>query len=87
MGVGGCRLDGLVNVIREGGPRREGLKISPRIPPWSRFGLTMGTRGMELCFPVIREREVWEAGLHCTSLCEGGVGKDGVQVVGSRLRS
>jgi len=84
MGAGGCRLDGLVNVIREGGPRCEGLKIGPRIRPWSRFGRTMGTRGTELCFSVIRKREVWEAGLHCTSLRKGGVGKDGVQVVGSR---
>jgi len=69
MGAGSCRLDGLVNVIGEGGPRREGLKIGPRIRPW-RFGRTMGIRGTELCFSVIRKREVWEAGfnLHSTSL-------------------
>ena len=65
IGVGGCRLDGLVNVIGEGGPRGEGLKIGPRIRPWSRFGRTLGSRGTKLCFSVIRKREFWEAGLHC----------------------
>jgi hypothetical protein len=67
-------------VIGEGGPKREGLKISPRIRPWSRFGSTVGTQGTELCFSVIRKWEIQEAGLHCTSLCKGGVGKDGVQL-------
>jgi hypothetical protein len=79
MGSGGCKLDGLVNVIGEGGPKREGLKIGPRIRPWSQFGSTMGTKGTELCFSVIRKREIREAGLHCTSLCKG-VGNDSVQV-------
>ena len=56
--MGGCRLDGLVNVIGEGGPRREGLKIGPRIRPWSRFGSTMGTKGTEFCVSMVREREI-----------------------------
>ena len=61
MGLGGCKLDGLVNVIGEGGPKREGLKIGPRIRPWSRFGSTMGTKGTELCFSVIRKRGIVQA--------------------------
>ena len=68
-----------MNVIEEGGPRHEGLKIGPRICLWSQFGCTMGSRGMELHFSIIHKREFWEVGLHCTSLCKGGVGKDGVQ--------
>jgi len=36
--------------------------------------------GTELCSSVICKREVWEAGLHGTSLRKGRVGKDGVQV-------
>jgi len=74
MGSGGCRLDGLVNVVGEGGPRREGVKISPRTRPWSRFASTMDWT--ELCFSVIRKREIREAGLHRTSLCKGGVGRE-----------
>ena len=81
MGAGGCRLDGLVNVIGEGGPRREGLKIGPRIRPWIRFASrTMGTRGTELCYSVIRKREVWEAGLHCASLRRDASLPSGTQV-------
>jgi len=60
-----------VDVSGEGGPRCEGLKIGLRIiiSLWSRFGSTnmMGIEGIELCFSVIREREIWEGGLHCTS--------------------
>ena len=40
---------------------------------------TMGSIGTELHFSVIHKREFWEAGLHCTSLCQGGIRKDGVQ--------
>ena len=72
MGMGSCRLDGLVNVIGEGGPRCEGLKIGPGM---SQFGSTMGTRGTEFCVSMICKREIWEAGLHCTSLGKGGVGR------------
>jgi hypothetical protein len=57
-------LDDLVNDIGEGGPRGEGLKIGLKIRPWGRFGSTMDTRGTELCFSIIRKREIWEAGLH-----------------------
>ena len=71
MGEDGCRLGGLVNVIGEEGPKREGLEISLRIRPRSRFGSTMGTKMTELCFSVIRKRKIREAGLHCTSLCKG----------------
>ena len=78
MGADGCRLDGSVNVIGEEGPKREGLEISLRIRPRSRFGSTMGTKMTELCFSVIRKRKIREAGLHCTSLQR----KDGVQFVG-----
>ena len=69
--MGGCRLDGLVNVIGEGGPRREGLKIGLRICPWSQFASTMDWT--ELCFSIVRKREIREAGFHCTSLCKGGI--------------
>ena len=61
-----------MNVVGEGGPRREGLEIGPRIRSWSRFGSTTGTKGTELCVSMVREREIREAGLHgvhCTSLC------------------
>jgi hypothetical protein len=56
------------------------LRSVLRIRPRSRFGSTMGTRIIELCVSVVRKREIWEAGLHCTSLRKGGVGKDGVRV-------
>ena len=39
MGMGGCRLDDLVNIIGEGGPRHGGLKIGPRIQLiWQHYG-------------------------------------------------
>ena len=65
-GAGGCGLDGTVNVIGERGPRREGLKIGPRIRAWSRFIRTMcmNTGGPEFSLSVVCEREIWEAGLH-----------------------
>ena len=55
-----------MNVVGEGSPECEGLEIGPRIRPWSCFGTTMGTKWTELCFSVIRKREIREAGLHCT---------------------
>jgi len=66
--VDGCRLDDLVDVIREGGPMHEGLKISHRIVPRSCFVNTVGSIGTEFCVSIIRKREIWEAGLHCVSL-------------------
>src|SRR6266567_6003883 len=64
MGTGDCGLDGFVNIIWEGGPRREGLKISSRIRPWCGVCRTMKSAWFELCICVSRKREIREAGLH-----------------------
>ena len=64
----GCRLDDLVDVIREGGPMHEGLKISHRIVLRSRFVNTVESIWMEFCVSIICKREIWEAGFHCISL-------------------
>lgn len=63
----GCKLARVVWVIGEGGPRRGGLRIHPRILPWTCFRRAMGTKDIEHCVSVIRKRETWDAGLHYTS--------------------
>jgi hypothetical protein len=59
----------------------EGHKISHRTIRFIRFDITVGTRGTEFCVSIIRKREIWEAGLHCTSLGKGGRPRELVKCV------
>ena len=59
-------MDGLVNVVDEGGPRNECFKIGPRIFPRTRRGGTMESRGCSVS--ITGEREIWERGVHCAGL-------------------
>ena len=70
LGIGGCRLDSLVNVIWEGAPRSEGHKISSRMLPLSRCGSTVGTKGTEFCISIIRKGEIREMSLHSVQVGE-----------------